>query len=95
MPADQPHRAFEWDEAKRLKNIEKHGIDFLDAAVVLLDPTLDVPSDRTGEARRKATGLWGVHLITVVYTLRDDKIRIISARRAWTNEQRAYRQLYG
>jgi hypothetical protein len=95
MSADQPHQSFEWDEAKRLTNLEKHGIDFLDAAVMLLGRTVDTPSERSGELRRKATGFWNVRLITVIYTFRDDKIRIISARRAWTNEQRAYRQLYG
>jgi uncharacterized DUF497 family protein len=25
---------FEWDEEKRLKNIEKHGIDFIDADIL-------------------------------------------------------------
>lgn len=89
------HSAFEWDEAKRRKNIEKHGIDFVDAALVLLDLTVDVPSGYAMEPRRKATGYWDGKLITVVYTLREGKTRIISARRAWANEQRAYRELYG
>ncbi len=86
---------FEWDENKRKRNIETHRIDFVDAAIVLLGKNVDVPSSRNGEERRKATGLLNGTTVTVVYVVRDDCFRIISARRAWKNEQRAYRQVYG
>ncbi len=86
---------FEWDENKRKSNIENHRIDFVDAAIVLLGKNVDVPSSRSGEERRKSTGLLNGTMITVVYVVRGDCFRIISARRAWKNEQRAYRQVYG
>ena len=86
---------FEWDEAKRATNLAKHRIDFLRATTVLMKPNVDVASDRAGETRRKATGPIDGRLVTVVYTLRGSTVRIISARRAWKNEQRAYRQAYG
>jgi hypothetical protein len=35
---------FEWDEQKRLSNLEKHGLDFLDAAVVFETPHVEAPS---------------------------------------------------
>jgi uncharacterized DUF497 family protein len=75
--------------------ISKHRIDFLQAAVVLMNPNVDVASDRAGETRRKATGPIDGRLVTVVYTLRGAMVRIISARRAWKNEERAYRQTFG
>lgn len=34
---------FEWDEEKRLKNIEKHGIDFLDVDILFGNPHLVAP----------------------------------------------------
>lgn len=95
MSDDQLHRAFEWDEAKRLKNIEKHEIDFVEAVIVLLGRNVDVPTAHDGEPRRKATGFHGGRFITVIYTPRNGKTRIISARRARHDEQRAYRQLHG
>lgn len=41
-----------WDEAKRQANLDKHGLDFLDAVMVLESPyRLDVESVRGGEQR--------------------------------------------
>ena len=85
---------FEWDENKRLKNIAKHGIDFIDALDVFLEPHLDEPLSYPHEARRKALGPIGDRLVAVIYTWRGTSIRIISARRARANEQRAYRALH-
>ena len=42
---------FEWDEEKRLTNIEKHGIDFIDADILFGNPHL---SARTGASRSSA-----------------------------------------
>jgi uncharacterized DUF497 family protein len=40
------YREFEWDENKRLSNIRKHGIDFVDIPVVFEGDTLTVEDDR-------------------------------------------------
>ena len=85
---------FEWDEDKRLKNIAKHDIDFRDAMDVFFEPHLDEPLSYPHEARRKALGPIGDRLVAVIYTWRGTSIRIISARRARANEQRAYRALH-
>ena len=85
---------FEWDEDKRRKNISKHDIDFRDAMDVFFEPHLDEPLSYPHEARRKALGPIGDHLVAVIYTWRGTSIRIISARRARANEQRAYRALH-
>lgn len=85
---------FEWDENKRLANIVKHGIDFEDALEVFFEPHLDEALNHPLEARRKALGPIGDHLVAVIYTWRGTSIRIISVRRARANEQRAYRALH-
>lgn len=77
---------FEWDPAKNAKNLAKHGIDFPAASLVFDGPYRRVSSDRDGEARWKAIGIVNGRAITVVYTMRGELIRIISARRARANE---------
>ncbi len=86
---------FEWDEAKRRKNIETHGIDFEDAATVFSRPYLRRRSDRNGETRYVAIGFLKDVAIAVVYTVRAGVCRIISARRARTNERKEYHKAVG
>lgn len=87
---------FEWDENKRLSNLEKHGFDFLDARR-LFDgrPVFTKANERHGETRLVSTGVDNHLYYTVVWTPRDEKIRIISFRRARDAEERNYRQLHG
>lgn len=85
---------FEWDERKCLANVAKHGIDFDDAARVFDGPTLESASNRDGEERRLAIGLVDEREVAVVYTVREGRYRIISARRARRYERRAYRAAY-
>ena len=85
---------FEWDVEKAEENFVKHGIDFEDAVRIFDGPTLEDDDDRFsyGETRMRATGALGPRLITVIYTMRGEVCRIISARRATRNEQKAYRK---
>ena len=83
--------AFEWDEAKSLRNFEKHGIDFDAAAEIFLGPIILHRSDRADEERWTALGELEDRLIVVVFTWRGDAMRIISARHARKNEKREYR----
>jgi uncharacterized DUF497 family protein len=41
----------EWDERKRLSNLAKHGLDFLDAELIFRGQCYSYPSTRQGEAR--------------------------------------------
>ena len=84
-------RAFEWDNVKCRRNIEKHGIDFDEATEVFYGPVLLRRSDKKSEERWIAAGETEQRILAVVFTLRGQKIRIISARRARRNEERAYR----
>lgn len=81
---------FEWDDTKAEINLQKHAIDFADAAGIFDGPVLKVRSDREGEERYRVTGILDGLEITVVYTLRGLRRRIISARRASSNERAAY-----
>ena len=87
---------FEWDEAKRLANILKHGIDFADAIAMFTDAFIETEDRRReyGELRYRAVGRLGEVVIQVAYTWRSDKRRIISARRAGRNDRRAYYASY-
>lgn len=84
-------KGFQWDEAKCLANIDKHGIDFDDAKQVFYGRTVTWDSSRGKERRWVAIGELESNLIAVIFTIRDNEIRIISARRARKHEERAYR----
>ena len=84
--------SFEWDANKNAINAKKHGIDFSDALKVFSDPNVIIVDSRVAqqEARRLAIGLVDGVLITLVFTLRGERIRIISARRSRISERRRY-----
>ncbi len=89
---------FEWDEDKRRSNIDKHGVDFVLAAKIFANPTLEAvdDSDDYGEDRWIAIGHWGDHCLVVVYVWRGDVRRIISAWKASKNDRQAYyKSVYG
>jgi uncharacterized DUF497 family protein len=92
---EQAFEAFEWDEAKRQRNLDTHGIDFEDAAAIFSRPYLRSRSDRGKETRFVAIGRLDDVEIAVVYTIRDGVCRIISARRARTNERKEYHAAVG
>ena len=83
---------YEWDEAKRLTDLFKHGIDFIDILTVFDGDVLTVEDDRYsyGEQRFVTFGLLQERVIAVVHTEREDCTGIISARKATKYEQRIY-----
>ena len=82
---------FEWDENKRELNLEKHGIDFVDAIDVFMDLSrIEAESSRDNELRYQTIGAVNDVVILVVYTYRAGTVRLISARRASKNEREAY-----
>lgn len=91
---EKQRQNFEWDEAKRLSTLEKHGIDFLDAIRIFHSPRLTARSDRTNEVRFISIGPLMERFVAVIYTIRGDAYRIISARRARDGEIRAYHESY-
>lgn len=87
---------FEWDEAKRLSNVEKHGLDFEDAKAMFDGRAfVSLISARNDETRFVTTAELDGLLYTVIWTDRSKAIRIISMRRARDAEEREYRAVHG
>ena len=83
---------FEWDEDKNISNIEKHGISFDTAAHVFDDPDYIEMYDfrhSIEENRYIAIGKVG-DIIFVVFTEREEFVRLISARLATKSERDLY-----
>lgn len=77
---------FEWDSQKARNNIEIHGISFDEASTAFKDPlslTIYDPLHSDDEDRFILIGTtFKNRLLVVIHTERNDKIRIISARKA-------------
>lgn len=83
---------FDWDEDKYLLNLQKHKVRFEYASRIFLDPLrIDCEDTRRDykEERRIVVGYIDQRLYVVVYTQRDEVIRLISARKA--NDREAKR----
>jgi uncharacterized DUF497 family protein len=83
----------EFDTAKAQSNLKKHGVRFEEAASCLFDAMALAreDSDAEGEARWVLLGMSSAgRLLAVVYTLRGDTPRLISARRATKKEEQDY-----
>ena len=83
---------FEWGEEKRAKNLADHGVDFVRVALMFANPTIEDVDDREdyGEERIIALGHVDGAVYRVVYTLRADVIRLISAQKAHRRDQKRY-----
>ena len=85
---------FEWDDKKAAQNIKKHGISFEEATTVFGDPfsiTIYDPLHSKEEDRFVILGMSNKNrILVVVHTERNDRIRIISARKATKKERKQY-----
>lgn len=82
----------EWDENKSLANIKKHGISFETAALVFTDDErIEYYDELHSNDEDRYVVLGCVHgILYVVYTMRGEASRIISARMATSTERRIY-----
>jgi uncharacterized DUF497 family protein len=82
---------YEYDSNKSLSNKQKHGIDFEDAKLLWNDDRMvEILTSYEDEERFINIGKINSKFYTVVSTIREDKIRIISARRARKKEIEIY-----
>ena len=83
----------ELDPIKAASNLQKHGVHFAEAEMVLQDPralTIEDP-DAVNEQRWITMGMDSTgRILVVVYTYRSDQIRIISIRKASRQEREKY-----
>jgi hypothetical protein len=85
--------AFEWDSSKATANLRKHSVTFELACEAFFDPFVCYLDDEVieGELRETIIGLstnW--QLLYVVYAMRDDMIRLVSARLVTNPERETY-----
>lgn len=87
---------FEWGEGKAAKNLKKHAVSFKEAATVLGDPlsiTFNDPYYSIDEQRYITIGTSERgRVLIVAHTDRDDRTRIISARKATKKERKFYEE---
>lgn len=85
---------FEWDNQKAIANLRKHDLSFESACEVFFDPFVVVLEDVEAagdELREKLIGMtrdW--RIVLVVYVMRADRVRLISAREATARERKQY-----
>ena len=88
---------FIWDRRKNEANIKKHELDFADAYMVFESPMLVSLDEREeyGEDRWIGVGLMENRVVVIVFTEpEEDTIRVISFRKATTDERNNYEQEY-
>jgi uncharacterized DUF497 family protein len=82
---------FEYDQQKSVANKEKHGIDFIQAQQLWQDPEcLVIPARTVNESRFLLISRLDKKIWPAIFTIREQKIRIISVRRAREDEQKIY-----
>ena len=87
---------FEWNEAKAIANLKKHGVSFEEAITVFADPlSLNMPDPlhSVEEQRFLVLGVSQLdRLLVVAYAERADRTQIISARKATRRERHGYEE---
>lgn len=88
---------FEWDPRKNRANISKHGFGLERARRAFLAPMLSRIDGRRdyGDERWLGLGTTDGTVIVIAYTLRSDKVSIISARHANRHESQIYNTVFG
>ena len=83
--------SFEFDPEKSAANKAKHGIDFTEAQGIWTDTDrLEIPARSLDEPRSQVIGRIGEKIWSAFITYRNEKIRIISVRRARSDEEARY-----
>jgi len=87
----------EFDEEKRALTLAKRGVDFARAGEIFTGSEFTWIDDRAayGEVRHNTFGLLDNRLVSVTWTIREGKRRIISIRKANDREQARYRRFLG
>jgi len=87
---------FEYDPSKSKTNAGKHGINFEQATLLWNDANrVEFVARFADEPRLGLVGQYAEKLWTAIFTAREDRIRIISVRRARKNEEAIYHDSEG
>jgi uncharacterized DUF497 family protein len=87
---------YQWDPNKARTNLRKHGIAFADAVLVFEDTAaITIEDERREEERYITIGMDAQsRVLVVVFTWRNDSIRIISARKSTLLEREQYEEYH-
>ncbi len=85
---------FEWDAKKAKANLAKHGVSFEEAMTVFADPLARIFDDEEHSEDEKREIIIGhsiqQHLVLISFTGGEDRIRLLSARKATRQERKDY-----
>jgi len=82
---------FELDASKSKINLDKHGIDFVEAQTLWEDEDrLEIPARTEDEPRYVLIAALGQKLWSAFFTYRNERIRLFSVRRARKEERELY-----
>ena len=97
MRVDKTAFEFEWDEGNVEKNWEKHKVFFKEAEEVFFNEPFDIRADEKHSEIEDRFVILGVtdggRMLSVVFTLRKNKIRVISARVQDRKERKIYEKI--
>ena len=87
---------FQWDPRKAAANAEKHGVSFEEARTAFADPLGRIMPDPRHSIHEQREVLIGMtersRIVAVMFTERDQNIRIISARLVTRRERHDYEE---
>jgi uncharacterized DUF497 family protein len=86
---------FEWDKGNTDKNVKKHNVSNQEAEEAFVnDPKFILSDEKHSSDKETRRMLWGItnhkRFITIIFTIRNKKIRIISCRDMHKKERREY-----
>lgn len=88
--------SFEWDEGNIDKNLKKHGVTNQEAEEIFDNESSFIFEDERHSAFEKRYMIWGVtnkgRQLSAFFTIRENKIRIISVRDMHKKERREYEE---
>lgn len=87
---------FEWDEGNRDKNWNKHGVLLKECEEVFFNKPFKIAEDPKRSQREKRYSILGKtdqeRFLSIVFTIRKEMIRVISARNQSRKERRQYEE---
>lgn len=86
---------FEYDSEKSRENRKKHGISLEEAKLLWETESIQIPAKNMNEARSMMIGKLEGKFYSCIFTMRGDRIRLISARRTRKNEEEIYHEKIG
>lgn len=81
---------FEFDPKKSKINKEKHGIDFIEAQALWSEIGIELTAKSIDEPRKLLIAKMNGKIWSAIFTIRNDRYRIISVRRARKDEEALY-----